>query len=167
MVRSLKIVVGGRLALTPPMGWNSWNAFSFNPDEKRAKAIADAIVSTGLINHGWTYVNLDTGWGAEQRDVDGHIMPNEKFSDMKALTDYIHSYGLKAGIYSSPGPHVCGPGLGSYQHEYDDAKNFADWGFDYLKYDLCSYRAIAKDQSLPELIKPYKTMKVRWVTSRR
>jgi len=156
----LKIVMGDRIALTPPMGWNSWNCFGLSVEEVKVKASADIFISSGLADHGWTYINMDDGWEAPGRNAAGQIVPNEKFKDMKALTAYIHSFGLKAGLYSSPGPMTCGQFLGSYQHEESDAKSYADWGFDYLKYDWCSYDQIAVDQSLPELQKPYKIMQL-------
>jgi len=158
--RNLKIVVGDRIALTPPMGWNSWNCFGLTVDEEKVKATADIFLKTGIADHGWTYINIDDGWEASQRNGQGNIAPNGKFKNMKALTDYIHGYGLKAGLYSSPGPKTCGNYLGSYQHEESDAKMYADWGFDYLKYDWCSYDQIAEDRSLIELQKPYKTMQL-------
>lgn len=157
--RDLKIVVGDRIALTPPMGWNSWNCFALTVDEAKVKATADIFIKTGIANHGWTYINIDDGWEASERNAQGQITPNEKFKDMKALTDYIHGYGLKAGLYSSPGTRTCGGFLGSYQKEESDAKTYADWGFDYLKYDWCSYDQIAKDHSIGELQKPYYVMR--------
>jgi len=134
------------------------------------RAAADAMVGTGMINHGYTYVNIDDGWmvkpgskdpmlGGEPRDADGMINTNRNFPDMKALTDYIHSKGLKAGLYTSPGPLTCAGYAGSYQHEEQDARRFAEWGFDFLKYDWCSYSQIAKDRSRKELMKPYLVMK--------
>lgn len=159
MTRNLKVVVGDIIALTPPMGWNSWNCFGLTVTEDKVKTSADIFIKTGIANHGWTYINIDDGWELPQRDVQGKIVSNEKFKDMKALTTYIHGYGLKAGLYSSPGPMTCGQFLGSYQHEESDARSYADWGFDYLKYDWCSYDQIAKDGSLFELQKPYLKMK--------
>ena len=155
--RTLKLVVGDTLALTPPMGWNSWNALGLEVTDKDVRAAADALVSSGLASHGWTYVNIDDAWQAG-RDGDGNILPNDKFPDMKALADYVHSKGLKIGLYSSPGPNTCGGYAGSYQHEEQDAKQYAEWGFDYLKYDWCGYEKIAPDHSLPELKKPYALM---------
>jgi len=159
MTRNLKVVVGDIIALTPPMGWNSWNCFGLTVTEDKVKTSADIFIKTGIANHGWTYINIDDGWELPQRDVQGKIVSNEKFKDMKAFTTYIHGYGLKAGLYSSPGPMTCGQFLGSYQHEESDARSYADWGFDYLKYDWCSYDQIAKDGSLFELQKPYLKMK--------
>lgn len=152
-------LVGGRdtLCLTPPMGWNSWNVWGLAVDQDKVKAAADAFVETGLAAHGFQYVNIDDGWEAD-RDTSGVILPNEKFPDMKALGDYIHSRGLKFGIYSSPGPKTCGGYTGSYQHEEQDARTYDQWGVDFLKYDWCSYNKIVKDRSLPELQKPYRLM---------
>lgn len=157
--KNLRIVVGDKIALTPQMGWNSWNCFATAINEENVKATADALVQSGLADHGWTYVNIDDGWEAPTRNANGQIQSNEKFCDMKALTDYIHNYGLKAGIYSSPGTITCGQYIGSYLYELSDAKTFADWGFDYLKYDWCSYGRIAKDHSVPELQKPFQVMR--------
>jgi alpha-galactosidase len=153
------VIAGGRrkLALTPPMGWNSWNVWGVAVDQDKVKAAADALVSTGLAAHGFQYVNIDDGWEAG-RAADETILTNEKFPDMKGLADYIHSKGLKFGIYSSPGPKTCGGYTGSYQHEEQDARTYAAWGVDYLKYDWCSYEGIAADKSLEERQKPYRVM---------
>ena len=167
--RKFKIVCGDTLALTPHMGWNSWYVWESHVTDQIMRNAADAMVSSGLINHGYQYINIDDCWmvkpgnsdaslGGEPRDIEGRIQPNHRFPDMKALTDYIHAKGLKAGIYTSPGPLTCGGHEGSYQHEEQDAQRFAEWGFDFLKYDWCSYGKIAKDQSLAELQKPYRLM---------
>ena len=129
--------IPSKLAATPPMGWSSWNKFAEHIDDKTVRARADAMVSTGLRDAGYTYINIDDGWQG-QRDANGVLHPNAKFPDMKALTDYVHAKGLKIGIYSSQGPRTCAGYEGSYGHVAQDAKSFADWGFDYLKYDLCS-----------------------------
>ncbi len=156
---TLRIRVGNLLALTPPMGWNSWNVWGLSVNAERVKAAADAFISTGLADHGWSFINIDDGWEAPNRQADGSITGNEKFPDFKDLSRYVHSKGLKLGIYSSPGPLTCGGYLGSYQHEYQDAQTWADWGIDYIKYDWCSYEKIAKDHSLEELQKPYILMR--------
>ncbi len=167
--REFRIVIGDQLALTPSMGWNSWYTHFISVSDKIMRDAADAMVSTGMINHGYAYVNIDEGWSirpdstepdlaGEPRDAEGNIRPNRKFPDMKAMTDYIHSKGLKAGLYTSPGPLACGKCAGSYEHEEQDARQYAAWGFDFLKYDWCSYGKIAKDKSLPELKKPYLLM---------
>ena len=155
----LKIVVGDKIALTPPLGWNSWNCFAGAVDDGKIRSAADAMVRSGLINHGWTYINIDDCWEAN-RDANGFIQSNAKFPDMKALAEYVHSKGLKIGIYSSPGPKTCAGFTASWQHEEKDAQQYANWGFDYLKYDWCSYSEV-DDKSLPDrerLMKPYKVM---------
>jgi alpha-galactosidase len=125
------------LAATPPMGWSSWNKFADRIDDKTVRAMADAMVSTGLRDAGYRYVNIDDGWQGK-RNAAGVLHPNAKFPDMKGLADYVHARGLKFGIYSSPGPRTCAGYEGSYGHVAQDAKTFAAWGVDYLKYDLCS-----------------------------
>ena len=193
--RTIRLAVGETIALTPPMGWNSWNTLCYRLTAEKAKAAAKAMDDSGLADHGWAYVNLDDWWemnnsgcprvemrkkdlGREDvigpaRDANGKILPNRSFPDMKGLTDYIHSFGLKAGLYSSPGPLTCGLCEGSYGHELQDAESWAEWGFDYIKYDWCSYRDVftketgrkhadkdaMEDMSLREAyIKPYRIM---------
>jgi len=134
------------LAATPPMGWNSWNYFGHNVDDKGVRAAADQMVATGMRDAGYIYVNIDDTWEGE-RDSSGVIHSNAKFPDMKALADYVHSKGLKIGIYSSPGPQTCAHFAGSYGHEEQDAKTFAEWGIDFLKYDLCGLRPIMLQQA--------------------
>ncbi len=134
------------LAATPPMGWNSWNHFDTRVTDKDVRAAADILVSSGLRDAGYIYVNIDDSWEAG-RNARGEIQTNSKFPDMKALADYVHSKGLKLGIYSGPGPKTCGGYTGSYQHEAQDAKTYAGWGIDYLKYDLCSYGDIMKKET--------------------
>ena len=135
------------LAKTPPMGWNSWNKFASKVDDAGVRAAADAIASNGMKEAGYVYVNIDDTWEGE-RDAQGIIHSNKKFPDMKALADYVHSKGLKIGIYSSPGPATCALYPGSYGHEEQDAKTYAEWGFDYLKYDWCSAGNIYKDDEM-------------------
>lgn len=135
------------LAKTPPMGWNSWNLFAGRVNEKLVKEIADAMVSSGMRDAGYIYVNIDDTWEGT-RDAQGNLRPNHKFPDMKGLADYLHARGLKLGIYSSPGPRTCAGYPGSYAHEVQDAKAFASWGVDYLKYDWCSAGNIYKDSQL-------------------
>ena len=168
--RPLRIKVGKTLALTPPLGWNSWNCFAGDVTEKDVKAAADAMVSSGLVNHGWTYINVDDFWQVNptsqdptlhgpERNPDGSIHPNPRFPDMKGLADYIHAKGLRAGLYSSPGTYTCGGCVGSYQHEKQDAASYAAWGFDYLKYDWCSYGKIYKEsEGVAGMKKPYQLM---------
>ena len=128
-----------QLAATPPMGWNSWNWFAGKVTDADIRKAADLIVSSGMRDAGYVYVNIDDTWEGK-RDANGVIRSNEKFPDMKALADYVHSKGLKIGIYSSPGSKTCAGYEGSFGHEEQDAKTYAEWGFDYLKYDLCSFR---------------------------
>jgi len=152
--KPFRIVCGDQIALTPPMGWNSWNCFAGAVSAEHVKSAADAMVKSGLINHGWTYINVDDFWQNHRdskdptlhgpfRDAQGNIVPNARFPDMKGLADYIHNLGLKAGLYSSPGPWTCGGCAASWQHEEQDAQTYAKWGFDYLKYDWCSYGEVA------------------------
>jgi len=127
------------LAMTPPMGWNSWNKFACNIDEKVVRGVADAMVASGMRDAGYRYVVIDDCWHGA-RDADGFITADPvKFpSGIKALADYIHAKGLKFGIYSDAGMKTCGGRPGSQGHEYQDAITYARWGVDYLKYDWCS-----------------------------
>ena len=135
------------LAKTPPMGWNSWNKFAGRVDDASVRGMADAIVSSGMKDAGYIYVNIDDTWEGP-RDANGNITANKKFPDMKALSDYVHGKGLKLGIYSSPGTKTCAGYEGSYGHEAQDAKTWAAWGIDYLKYDWCSASRIYKDDEM-------------------
>jgi alpha-galactosidase len=137
-------IVATKLATTPPMGWNSWNHFGKNVTENDVKSAADALVSTGMRDAGYVYVNVDDTWEGE-RDAQGILHSNNKFPDMKALGDYIHARGLKFGIYSSPGATTCGKFVGSLGHEQQDADLYASWGVDYLKYDLCSFHTVMQE----------------------
>lgn len=150
-----------KLAATPPMGWNSWNHFAGRVTDKDIRDSADQIVSTGMRDAGYIYVNIDDTWEAG-RDAQGNILTNEKFPDMKALAAYVHSKGLKIGIYSSPGPKTCAGFEGSYQHEEQDAKTYADWGIDYLKYDLCGYRDIMDKEAGKDQDKAYAMMRAAY-----
>jgi alpha-galactosidase len=120
------------------MGWNSWNYFAEHVTDKDIRDSADQIVATGMKDAGYVYVNIDDTWEGK-RDASGVLHTNSKFPDMKALADYVHSKGLKIGIYSSPGPRTCAGFEGSLGHEQQDADLYASWGIDYLKYDLCSF----------------------------
>ena len=174
--KRFRIVCGDTIALTPPMGWNSWNCFAHAVSAEKVKGAADAMVKSGLVNHGWTYINVDDFWQnhrapevaarrdlkdaqdptlrGEYRDAKGLIVPNSRFPDMKGLADYIHNLGLKAGLYSSPGPWTCGGCTASWQHEEQDAETYARWDFDYLKYDWCSYGGIARGKTTDVLKVP-------------
>ena len=156
--RVVRIEVGEKICLTPPMGWNSWNCWGPSVDEKKVKDAAD-FMSRELINHGWSYVCIDDGWEAEKRDANHELFGNTKFSDFKGLSNYIHSRGLKFGIYSSPGPKTCGGYLGSYQYEERDAQTWANWGVDYLKYDYCFYSDIVSVPTEKEIKEPYDVMR--------
>ncbi|MFZ0742789.1 MAG: glycoside hydrolase family 27 protein [Terracidiphilus sp.] len=136
------------VAQTPPMGWNSWNFFFDKVNDKDIRAAADELVSSGMKDAGYTYVNIDDTWEG-QRDANGVLHTNSKFPDMKALADYVHSKGLKIGIYSGPGPTTCGGYAGSLGHEEQDAKMYASWGIDYLKYDLCSFIPEVMEKQAP------------------
>jgi alpha-galactosidase len=127
------------LALTPPMGWNSWNHYGCNIDETLIKRTADSLVSSGLRDAGYVYVNLDDCWHGA-RDEAGNIQPDpQRFpSGMKALGDYLHERGLRFGIYSDAGATTCAGRPGSQGHEFQDAAQYARWGVDYVKYDWCA-----------------------------
>jgi alpha-galactosidase len=160
--RELKIVVGEQIALTPPMGWNSWNCWAAQVSDKNVRASAQAMADSGLINHGWTYINIDDTWQGARGSEFNAIQPNKKFPDMKGLCDYIHSLGLKSGIYSTPwitsyAGYVGGSSdnedgswkkiegtydkysknnrMGKFTFDSNDANQWAAWGIDYLKYD--------------------------------
>jgi alpha-galactosidase len=146
---------------TPPMGWNSWNHFAGKVTDADVRAAADAIVSSGMRDAGYVYVNIDDTWEGK-RDEQGVLHTNEKFPDMKALADYVHAKGLKLGIYSSPGPKTCAGFEGSYQHEEQDAKTYAEWGIDYLKYDLCSFDKLIKTESGGDPVKANQMMRAAY-----
>ena len=146
-VPELRNLEDNGLARKPPMGWNSWNHFAGRVNDQVVRATADVLVSSGMKDAGYIYVNIDDTWQGT-RDAEGNIQANKKFPDMKALSDYVHSKGLKIGIYSSPGPQTCGGYEGSLGHEAQDAKTYANWGFDYLKYDWCSAGAVYKKTDL-------------------
>jgi alpha-galactosidase len=162
--RPWKVVCGETLALTPPMGWNSWYIHYHRVTEQHLRTAADQMIASGMADHGYEYVNIDDCWmkkGGDQpyRDAAGAMLPNAKFPDIKGMVAYIHSKGLKAGIYSSPGPWTCAGYVGSYQHEAADVKQFAEWGFDFLKYDWCSYGQIAgRKPDLKAMQKPYRVI---------
>ncbi len=169
-------IVGGEhmLALTPPLGWNSWNAWGNTVTADRVKASADGMVASGLAREGYTYINIDDVWEggnepnpttgrgrnvAAGRDANGEILTNQNFADVKGLVDHIHGLGLKAGIYSSPGPTTCQGLVATYQHELQDVRTWAKWGFDYVKYDWCSYSGIAPTPTLEQRKTPYRVLR--------
>jgi len=151
--RHLRIVVGDRIALTPPMGWNSWNCWAQSIDDVKVRDAADAMVHSGLVRHGWTYINIDDGWQGRRMPPEYALQPKDRFPDMKALADYVHGLGLKLGLYSTPwktsyagyagGSADLDDGrvtkkehaFGAVSFEDADARQFAAWGVDYLKYD--------------------------------
>lgn len=126
------------LGLTPPMGWNSWNTFTWEINDKLIREATDAMASE-LKDAGYEYIVIDDCWSEKQRDSNGKLVPDHwKFPEgIKPVADYVHSKGLKFGMYSCAGTHTCGGHPGSFEHEFDDAETFAEWGVDYLKYDYC------------------------------
>jgi alpha-galactosidase len=160
-VKPLRIIIGDTIALTPPIGWNGWNAWESKLDREKVLASANAMVDKGLRDHGWSYVNIDDSWQGIRTGADTALQPNEKFPKIKEMVDHIHSMGLKAGIYSTPylisyGGYVGASSdspvggetreqvkknkqpshnIGNYTFEKNDAKQMAAWGFDFLKYD--------------------------------
>ena len=156
------IKVGSRIALTPPMGWNSWNCWGLSVSQDKVVSSAKALLEKGLADYGYAYINIDDAWEAPGRNPDGTIAVNEKFPDMKGLGDWLHGEGLKFGIYSSPGDLTCGNYLGSLDHEKQDAETYNSWGIDYLKYDWCGYwRKHAQEadkETLASYIRPYLLM---------
>ena len=167
--REFRIFTGGKIALTPPMGWNSWYIHYNRISDELMRQAASQMIASGMADYGYSYVNIDDCWmvkvnpddqgkGEPTRKKDGTILSNDRFPDMKAMTEYIHSNGLKAGIYISPGQTTCAGYEGSYGHEAQDARTFAEWGFDFLKYDWCSYSKIAEGKTREDLMKPYRIM---------
>jgi alpha-galactosidase len=138
-----------QVAQTPPMGWNSWNFFAERVTDQDIRNAADQMVATGMKDAGYIYINIDDTWEGD-RGADGVLQTNSKFPDMKALADYVHSKGLKLGIYSSPGPLTCAHYAASLDHEVQDAQLYASWGIDYLKYDLCSFRSAVMTAKAPD-----------------
>ncbi len=161
--RTFAIIVGDTLALTPPMGWNSWYIHYYHVTEAHMRNAADVMVSSGMADYGYSYVNIDDCWMKKRgdepyRDAEGAILPNAKFPDIKGMVDYIHNKGLKAGLYTGPGPWTCAGYVASYEHERIDAEKFAEWGFDFLKHDWCSYSAVAGGTDLEHMKRPYQLM---------
>lgn len=172
--RVFKIVAGETLALTPPMGWNHWYTHYNRISDALLRQAAEAMIASGMADVGYQYVNIDDCWMnapamskyqtdpkrvGPTRDASGNIVPNAYFPDMPGLTGYIHAKGLKAGIYTSPGALTCAGFEGALGHEAQDAAQFAAWGFDFLKYDWCSYSRVAgKKPDLAAMQKPYRLM---------
>lgn len=170
--RKFTLKIGDKISLTPAMGWNSWNAFGRDVSAEKVKAAADAMIASGLADHGWSFINVDDCWQnnpdnprkvktvhpdfiGPARLADGTIATNRRFPDMKSLSDYLHARGLKFGLYSSPGVYTCAGHTGSFGHEELDARTFADWGCDYLKYDWCTYGEKAFDGGYWKQMYPY------------
>lgn len=159
--RQFTIRVGNAIALTPAMGWNSWNCWGLSVSQEKVMASAKALIDKGLADYGYSYVNVDDAWQAAERNADGTIRPNERFPDMAALGRWLHGQGLKFGIYSSPGDYTCGHYIGSLDHERQDAATYNAWGVDYLKYDWCGYSRTfdaQTDQSVAAYVRPYLKM---------
>lgn len=135
---------------TPPMGWNSWNTFYNQINEDLIRTTADAMVDQGLLDAGYRYLIIDDCWSSRERDENGLLVADpERFPhSMKALADYVHAKGLKLGIYSCCGVHTCAKYPGSFEHEFSDAKQFAEWGIDYLKYDNCFHPSTLSSEML-------------------
>jgi alpha-galactosidase len=142
------------LALTPPMGWNSWNTFATHVDEKLIKETAEAMITNGMRDAGYVYIVIDDGWEAEARDADGNLVPDSKRfpGGMRALGDYLHAKGFKFGIHNDAGTKTCGGYPGGRGHEFQDARTYASWGVDYLKYDWCNHGTADAEET-------YKTMR--------
>ena len=153
---------GSKIGLTPPMGWNSWNCWGLSVTQDKVISSSKALIEKGLADYGYCYMNIDDGWEAKERNADGTIAVNEKFPSMKDLGDWLHSEGLKFGIYSSPGDLTCGGYLGSIDHELQDAESYNSWGIDYLKYDWCGYgrkhRTEPDNQTVASYVRPYLLM---------
>jgi alpha-galactosidase len=167
--RALKIVCGDAIALTPPMGWSSWNCFARTVDDAKVRSAADAMVQNELINHGWSYINIDEGWLSRPNSEDpsfqgnphnekGILNPNKKFPDMKALADYIHGKGLKAGIYSPFTFFSENDPMTTLQQQEKDIQTIAEWGFDFYKFNWASYMLVNKDKGLPGLKEVYQVI---------
>ncbi len=154
----LLVAAPDSLALTPPMGWNSWNIWGDTVNEERVRDAANALLDTRLADYGFHYVCIDDGW-AGGRDAQGSIVPNDRFPAMPGLLRQLHEMGLKAGIYTSPGRTTCAEYEGSYGHEHEDARTFAAWGVDFLKYDWCSYSGLAQGEGREIFVRPYRIMR--------
>lgn len=161
MSQDFTLKVGNVIGLTPAMGWNSWNCWGLNVSQEKVMQSAQSLLEKGLADYGYSYINVDDAWEADERNADGTIATNDRFPDMKALGDWLHNHGLKFGIYSSPGDRTCGQYLGSLDHEKQDAETYNSWGIDYLKYDWCGYSKVwdtLKDQTTASYVRPYLKM---------
>lgn len=163
VARELRFVVGDTLALTPPMGWNSWYIHYHRVTQAHMEEAAHAMVESGMADYGYQYVNIDDCWmkkrGEEPyRNPEGSILGNATFPDIQGMVEAIHARGLKAGLYTSPGPWTCAGYVGAHGYEAEDAAQFAAWGFDFLKYDWCSYGQVASGEGRERLQRPYRLM---------
>ncbi len=167
--RELRLEIGKQLALTPPMGWNSWYIYYNHVTEADLRTAADQMIASGMADFGYQYVNCDDCWnvrtgsndpelGGPPRTADGELLPNKRFPDIKGMVAHIHAQGLRAGIYISPGPQTCAGFEGSLHHEAQDARTFAAWGFDFLKYDWCSYQSQSGGATVADYRLPYQQM---------
>ena len=160
--REFTFVVGDTLALTPPMGWNSWYIHYNRVTDGDIRAAADAMIDSGMADYGYSTVNIDDCWmaraGPDARAPDGSLRTGPAFPDMAALAAFIHARGLKAGLYTSPGPATCAGYEGAWGHEEQDARLFAAWGFDFLKYDWCTYDRVATGEGRESFVAPYRKM---------
>jgi len=136
--KTIRLVIGQGLAKTPPMGWNNWNCWGRAIDDGKVRAAADAMVASGLAEHGWIYINVDDCWQGERDPKTKIIAPNSNFPDMKALADYVHAQGLRFGVYTDAGPKTCAGYEASKGFEEIDARTYAQWGVDYVKVDWCN-----------------------------
>ncbi len=157
--RDWTLVSGEQLALTPALGWNSWNAFGTAVSDADVRQAARVFVDQGLAAKGWSSLHIDDGWQAAARSADGSLRGNARFPDMPALAAHLHSLGLRLGLYASPGPSTCGRFPGSFAHELQDAATWAAWGVDHLKYELCSYAdKLPARPTLDDHQKPFRFM---------
>jgi alpha-galactosidase len=167
--QKFSIICGDTLALTPPMGWNDWYAHESRITGALMREATETLVASGMADFGYSYISVDDCWmNAPQhadagrvgplRDENGYLIPNSYFPDMKDLIDFVHEKGLKFGIYSSPGPLTCAGFAGSHGHEEQDARQWADWGVDLLKYDWCTYWDIMGGKTREHYIHPYRIM---------
>lgn len=147
------------LALTPPMGWNSWNTFAANINEQMVLQMADVMVSSGMRDAGYTFLVLDDAWMAKERDANGNLVPDpQKFPrGMKYVADYVHSKGLKFGLYNCAGTKTCAGYPGTRGYEYQDARFYASLGIDYLKYDWCNTTGINAQEAYATMSNALKT----------
>ena len=161
--REFKILVSDTIALTPPMGWNSWYIHYHSVTGKDMREAAHAMIDSGMADYGYQYINIDDGWMKKRgdepyRSASGAALPNANFPDMEGMVREIHGLGLKAGLYTSPGPWTCGGYVGAWQHEAAEVDQYVKWGIDFVKYDWCSYGGVATGKGIERFQKPYRLM---------